>query len=61
MALLQAVITLWPIIRELINLYLEQPPASRAKLLSDLKGALAHAKSTGGDTSGIESLIRRGR
>jgi len=59
-ATLQALISLIPIIKQLLALFTKTPAEKRDQLVTDLHSAFAKAE-TDNDTSDLEALIRRGK
>jgi hypothetical protein len=61
MQYINAIIQLIPIFKKLLDLFIQSPEEKRLKLISDLHDAFNKAKDSGGDTSFIEDLIRKGK
>lgn len=61
MQYIQALLQLIPIIKKLLDLFIQSPEEKRLKLISDLHSAFEKAKNSGGDTTILEDIIRRGR
>lgn len=58
---LQAFLAVWPVINQLLRLWIRSPEEKRAKLIGDLGAAFRKAEATQGDTSEIEKLIKKGK
>lgn len=58
---LEAIVKLWPSFQILLNQFLNTPAAQREQVAKEINEAMKHAADTGGDTSKIGEIIKRGK